>query len=575
MAKLELSMNAKEEDSPMQSTDIQTGKSEYPANDAMTREQHPITSGPLTTIGSFIYHNFEFIDNALLFADKNFEQTDLNSMLKHASNTSKTDIKVTQYEQIRHISVDALPCFLATYAGKRVLKLQVDSIQRFDEGVELKRDVFKKLLESNGLYEQPAKDQSGRDLTNTLPTLSVPSLIVGKTKRTKPVKQYHPESKYMHKKRMEEIEADKLNRQEQLELANRPHEENVNVMLRDQQRDRKQKTGKEDDQMVIECTSRIYHRDRDVYDEEKRRCLEFRYNNPIYKPAHNVFGIARGEKGQYIYGRIRLQKICTQRHISEWMKGFNDRIPLDLENAKAVLMKLINIETTLYKRKEDRQTALISLVLFTNRQKTKKEQSQEAKKRKQLILKLSEHPEEVKWIESIEQLDRRSVITGHVTMTKYKEEALLTFDLCLVFTPKSWVGKSILQMIKELVCCLIDLAHRVAMIKHKMKLLEPLPFLYRPIDRSLKVSVFKPLKALNKHAMSFILPYLVHGYIEQLQGNDSYTSVRKFVIKLAPHIFVFVKPDQFGEPDTQKTFKRAIRSWFVQYCELHTAVYSL
>ena len=52
MAKLELSMNAKEEDSPMQSTDIQTGKSEYPANDAMTREQHPITSGPLTTIGS-------------------------------------------------------------------------------------------------------------------------------------------------------------------------------------------------------------------------------------------------------------------------------------------------------------------------------------------------------------------------------------------------------------------------------------------------------------------------------------------------------------------------------------------
>ena len=58
--------------------------------------------------------------------------------------------------------------------------------------------------------------------------------------------------------------------------------------------------------MVIECTSRIYHRDRDVYDEEKRRCLEFRYNNPIYKPAHNVFGIARGEKGQYIYGRIRL-----------------------------------------------------------------------------------------------------------------------------------------------------------------------------------------------------------------------------------------------------------------------------
>ena len=61
-----------------------------------------------------------------------------------------------------------------------------------------------------------------------------------------------------------------------------------------------------------------------------------------------------------------------------------------------------------------------------------------------MILKLDKHPEEVKWFESIESLDRRSVITGHVTITKYKEEALLTFDLCLVFTPKSWVGKSIL-----------------------------------------------------------------------------------------------------------------------------------
>ena len=90
---------------------------------------------------------------------------------------------------------------------------------------------------------------------------------------------------------------------------------------------------------------------------------------------------------------------------------------------------------------------------------------------------------------------------------------------------------------------MIDLAHWVVQIKRQMKLLEPLPFLKRPIDRSLEVSVFKPLQALNKHAMSFILPYLVHSYFEQCQGNDSYTSVRRFVVRLAPHIFVRVKPD--------------------------------
>lgn len=91
-AKLGLSMKTKEEDSLMQSTDIQTGKSEYHANVVMAREQPPISSGPLTTIGSFIYHNFEFIDNASLIADSNLEPTDLNLMLRHASMTSKTDI---------------------------------------------------------------------------------------------------------------------------------------------------------------------------------------------------------------------------------------------------------------------------------------------------------------------------------------------------------------------------------------------------------------------------------------------------------------------------------------------------
>lgn len=104
------------------------------------------------------------------------------------------------------------------------MQLKVDFIQRSNQGVELKRDAFKKLLEHAGLYEQPAKDESGRDLTKSLPTLAVPSLIVSKPMRIKPVKQPRPESLYMYKKRVNEIEADELNRQEQLELVNQPRE---------------------------------------------------------------------------------------------------------------------------------------------------------------------------------------------------------------------------------------------------------------------------------------------------------------------------------------------------------------
>ena len=94
-----------------------------------------------------------------------------------------------------------------------------------------------------------------------------------------------------------------------------------------------------------------------------------------------------------------------------------------------------------------------------------------------MILKLDEHPEEVKWIDSISSLDKRNVITGNVKMIKHNEEVLLTFNLCFVFTPQNWVAKSILQMIKELVCCMLDLHHRVIEIKHQRKFLEPLPFL--------------------------------------------------------------------------------------------------
>ena len=85
-------MKAEEEDSPKQSTSIQTGKSEYRTNDAMASKQPSISSGPLATIGSFIYHNFECIDKVSLAADSELQSTHLNLMLKLASKMSNTDI---------------------------------------------------------------------------------------------------------------------------------------------------------------------------------------------------------------------------------------------------------------------------------------------------------------------------------------------------------------------------------------------------------------------------------------------------------------------------------------------------
>ena len=76
-------------------------------------------------------------------------------------------------------------------------------------------------------------------------------------------------------------------------------------------------------------------------------------------------------------------------------------------------------------------------------------------------------------------------------------------------------------MIKELVCCILDSRHRVLEIQQKVELLELLPFLKEPIERSLEVSVYKPAQALQAHATSFILPYMVTNYLDQCLGYHS------------------------------------------------------
>ena len=103
-------------------------------------------------------------------------------------------------------------------------------------------------------------------------------------------------------------------------------------------------------------------------------------------------------------------------------------------------------------------------------------------------------------------------------MVKILGKGKLQFNLCLVPKPLNVAAKSSLQMIKELVCCLVDLRLRVRDIKQQVRKLSKLKFLKRPLKRSLRFSVYTPVNAHANHAMSYTLPYLVSNYLQLCLG---------------------------------------------------------
>ena len=85
----------------------------------------------------------------------------------------------------------------------------------------------------------------------------------------------------------------------------------------------------------------------------------------------------------------------------------------------------------------------------------------------------------------------------------------LQFNLCLLPSPPKPAAKSTLEMIRELVCCLVDLKLRVRDIEEQVCQLDKLKFLKEPLEISLEKSVYARVQAHAKHAKTYILPYLV------------------------------------------------------------------
>ena len=129
-------------------------------------------------------------------------------------------------------------------------------------------------------------------------------------------------------------------------------------------------------------------------------------------------------------------------------------------------------------------------------------------------------------------------------------------------------------MIRELVCCLVDLKLRVRDIEEQVCQLDKLKFLKEPLEISLEKSVYARVQAHAQHAKTYMLPYLVTNLLQLCLGMNNKLHHRDFMIALAPNLNVYIKSYKFDEHHAQKCFELALRSWFEEQCRLHTAVYS-
>ena len=191
------------------------------------------------------------------------------------------------------------------------------------------------------------------------------------------------------------------------------------------------------------------------------------------------------------------------------------------------------------------------------------------------ILNLEHDSQNLKWILDIERLNKMSIITGRMAMSIRKMQATFTFDLYLSVTAPNLAAKSTLEMILQIVCCIVDAQHWQKCIQEDVRRLWNLPFLQEPLKRSLEVSIYKLLEKLNDRASWYVLSYLVTNYLQQCLGTGNSLHQRKFKIRVAPRLIALNDCDKFSTGNSQDVFKERLRDWFHEYCKLNTAIYSI
>ena len=143
----------------MPDTSIQTVKSTYSVDYIESIEKKTTFSGPHTTIGGYLFHNFKAIASALHRSERSLESTKVELILVRAMHACQRVINLKQFEQIRSISVTALPCVTALNKEQIEWHMKVDADDCTLKGFSAKLCAFKILLISKRLYAQSTRDE--------------------------------------------------------------------------------------------------------------------------------------------------------------------------------------------------------------------------------------------------------------------------------------------------------------------------------------------------------------------------------------------------------------------------------
>ena len=164
-------------------------------------------------------------------------------------------------------------------------------------------------------------------------------------------------------------------------------------------------------------------------------------------------------------------------HIAETLRPFRQTNFRVRGTYEAILSEFIYYESDPRHMESDDIEPMHKLIECTTKAEKEQSFSIGSKKRYNFIQELQQHPEQLKWISDIVLLNERRIFTGNVRLRKVLLGAKIAFDLNLNGGTLNDRARSTLEMIRELVCYVVDLKHWMNHIKIQFARLEPLKFL--------------------------------------------------------------------------------------------------
>lgn len=181
----------------------------------------------------------------------------------------------------------------------------------------------------------------------------------------------------------------------------------------------------------------------DQYPELASYKLEKRSINKMYEkhseqtPNSWVFGLPLGGKGFFTNESCKVSRIIKQPNIMEALRQFKKPVKYDRNRLLLCRAKLLAVEVDLSVESNEKNKLYTRLVKRMHREGLKAMGDNMKAKDKKLIESLEDNVEQLSCVDNIMQLTNENKIQGKLTISEFKKQQYMHFDLDILEEPDS------------------------------------------------------------------------------------------------------------------------------------------